>query len=230
MKRLLSILLLTGSLVSADETAQPSSNRIDARDDSEAAQSKLGKMEFLDDSVPLKVGDKISIRIVEDKDKTLSLLVQDSGHVNFPHIGLLKAEGLTAKALACIARRELEKSYSKTATVIVAIEPHCKILGCPPGGPVFTIFGQVARQGRYDFAAGDKMTFSGAILRAGGFVNQRMPKSAKIIHNTAEGKKTIEIKLREFINEVMVKGDVSKDIVIQDGDVIVIPEPSPINF
>ena len=155
-------------------------------------------IEKLDDTIALRKGDRISVRIVEDRNTTLSLLVQDNGMVQMPHIGQIKAEGLTAKALANAAKRELEKQFFKNATVIVALE----MIGChflpDPLGTHFTIFGQVQRQGRYEIDKDEKLTLTQAILRAGP-VGIRLPKVAKVVRKTAEGKKTIEVNLKDIL-------------------------------
>src|SRR6186997_1076616 len=63
------------------QPSRPVANIPQGADDSNAAASRISSMEALDDSMPLRVGYRISLRIVEDKDKTLSLLVQDSGDI-----------------------------------------------------------------------------------------------------------------------------------------------------
>lgn len=208
MKLWICIIVLFGSMAFGDEPT-----KVDA-------VKPINGMENLDDTIALRKSDRISVRIVEDRDKTQSLLVQEDGQVNFPHIGLMKAEGLTSKALASAAKVELEKQFFKNATVIVAVE-----FGCPKNvlpqavGPHFTISGQVQRQGRYGIDKDEKLTVAQAILRAGG-PSFGTPKVVKVIRRTAEGKKTIEVNIKD----IMENGDLSKDILILDEDVIIIPE------
>src|SRR5690348_2476415 len=69
-------------------------------DDTSASVGRISNMAMLDDSMAIKVGDTLSVRIVEDHDKTLSLRVQDSGDISVPHLNLVRAAGLTCKKIA----------------------------------------------------------------------------------------------------------------------------------
>ena len=210
MKLLFAIIVLMSSMVFGDDSKKDS-----------VVKPNNG-MENLDDTILFRKGDRISIIIVEDRNKTVSGYVQDSGMVRFPHIGLIKAEGLTAKTFANAAKQELEKQFFKNGTVIVALDSNCK---CPrlfpadPEGHGFTIIG-VAQPGRYGLDNEEKLTGAQAILRAGGPGGISRSKVVKVIRTTAEGKKTIELNLKD----IMENGVLSKDILIQDGDVIIIPE------
>ncbi|MEI6536576.1 MAG: hypothetical protein WCN98_14615, partial [Verrucomicrobiaceae bacterium] len=116
-------------------------------------------------------------------------------------------------------KQKLEKQFYKNATVIVALELHCHFPGPPAADPGFTING-VAQPGRYGLDNEEKLTVAQAILRAGGPGGISRSKVVKVIRTTAEGKKTIELNLKD----IMENGVLSKDILIQDGDVIIIPE------
>ncbi|MBV9390471.1 MAG: polysaccharide biosynthesis/export family protein, partial [Verrucomicrobia bacterium] len=57
-------------------------------------------MEVLDDKRPLRVGDRLSMRVVEDRKPPTPLVVTDSGEVEVPLIGRVMAKGKTCKQLA----------------------------------------------------------------------------------------------------------------------------------
>ncbi len=185
-------------------------------------------MEALDDSIPLRVGYRVSLRIVEDKDKTLSLLVQDSGDIVAPHLGLVRAAGRTCKNVAFYMKRELEKQYFQQATVIVSIELIPRpingtgIIG--PNGPedIFTVFGQVARQGKYEMLPDEELTISQAILRAGGFAQFAKTKDVRIIRKVKNQEKPVVIHVN--VNDIMTKGRLHLDIPVRPNDVIIINE------
>jgi len=137
----------------------------------------INSMELLDNSIPLQPDYQISFRIVEDRNEPIRLRVQDSGEIQAPHIGLVRAAGRTCRDLAFIIKRELEKSYYNKATVIIAIDVIPKVSSSGssmgPGGVVrgqeyFTVFGQVLRQGKYELPFDEDVSISQAILRAGG--------------------------------------------------------------
>ena len=208
MQKWLALIVCTlTSLAPSDEVAKPAATLVTPR-----------TMDALDDSKVLRSGDLISFQILEDKEKKLRLWVQASGHVNCPHIGLLKAEGLTMKAFAFAAKKELEKKYYAKATVLVTPEtPH---LEGDPAPPSFIVFGMVARQGRYEIAKDEKLTLSGAILRAGGLLSPP-PKQGKLVRKNADGVKTIMFDVKPLVE----KTDSSKDLQVLIGDVIILPEP-----
>lgn len=201
-----------------------------ATDDSNAAASRISSMEALDDTLPLKVGYRISLRIVEDKDKTLSLLVQDSGDIVAPHLGLVRAAGLTCKKVAYNMKRELEKQYFQQATVIVSIEMIPRSGLAPAGAMVedfFTVFGQVARQGKYEMFPDEELTVSHAILKAGGFAPFANTKDVRIIRKVKAEMKPVEIHIN--VDEIMTRGRLDKDIAVRPNDVIIVKEKK-INF
>ena len=80
---------------------------------------------LLDDASILKKGDLLSVQIMEDNSKPKVLQVittfEGAGNVQFPYVGLVKAEGLTPKKLAGKYKALLEKHYFKTATVTIKL-------------------------------------------------------------------------------------------------------------
>ncbi len=203
--------------------SQPSAS---SADDSNAAASKISSMENLDDTIPLRLGDKVSVRIVEDRDKTLSLMVQDSGDIQAPHLGLVRASGLTCKRVAVNMKKELEKQYFQQATVIVALEQGFRNQlnpNVPPGMGMdyFTVFGQVAKQGKYEMLPDEELTIAQAILRAGGPTQFAHLAKVKIIRKTPN-KGNVPIMVN--VKDIMENGKLERDIPIRKDDVIIVPE------
>lgn len=201
------------------------------KDDTAAAVSQMNSMERLDDTYLLGNGDTVSLRIVEE-DKLYSLKVQDSGNINAPFINLVPAAGHTCKNVAFYMKRELEKQHFKMATVILALEQKAlptKERGVGGGGPAagfITIYGQVAKQGRYEVDPAEDLTVSQAILRAGGFAQFAKDKKVKVIRKYPN-KRSIEIEVN--LRNVMMKGKLEEDIPVRGGDVIIVGEKL-INF
>lgn len=196
-------------------------------DDTAAAAARMSSMESLDDARPLNIGDLVSLRIVEDRDKVLSLYVQDSGDIQAPFIGLVKANGRTCRQVAYFMKKELEKQYFQQATVIVALERR-QTSNNAKYGPGFvpddthfiTVYGQVSRQGRYELAPEDDLTVSQAVLRAGGFSQFAQTKKVKVIRKTPKGSVTIIVNL----DDIMRLGKLEYDIPIRPEDVIIVTE------
>ncbi len=191
--------------------------------------SVLNTMDVLDNSTPIQPGDVISLKIVEDRQEARQVPVGVTGEVNAPHIGIVKAAGRTSRELAFAIKRELEKSFYKTATVIVTIDRRVQD---QPGYRTkvtdidfFTVYGQVLRQGKYELPEDEDVTISQAILRAGGFAQFADPKHVKLVRKTPRGSKTILVNL----DGVMRKGNLDYDIFLRPSDVIIVNEKK-INF
>ncbi len=71
----------------------------------QSASTQPSSMELLDDTRLLKIGDRISLSIVQDEGMKYNLLVQDDGTVNCPQLGPIKAAGITMKKLAYAVKR-----------------------------------------------------------------------------------------------------------------------------
>ena len=54
----------------------------------------------LDDKRKLTIGDRVSYRVLEDKNPAVSLLVTDAGDVEVPLLGRVSAAGKTCRELA----------------------------------------------------------------------------------------------------------------------------------
>ncbi len=196
--------------------------------DASAAIAKLDSMERLDSTYVIGIGDTLSLRIVEEGDKVYNPVVQDSGNIMSPYIGLVPAAGRTCKDVAFAMKTELQKQHFKVATVILALEktnPNKKKLPANIAGamvPGFvTIFGQVQRQGRYEVEPDEDLTVSQAVLRAGGFAQFANESKVKVIRKVPDkGYVTIVVNLRN----VMMRGKLEYDIPVRGGDVIIVDE------
>src|SRR4051794_31448912 len=74
-------------------------------------------MEVLNDTTKLGPGDRVSFRIIEDRHAPINLAVTDSGEMEVPLIGRVKAVDKTCKQLAYEIKPLLEKEYFVKATV-----------------------------------------------------------------------------------------------------------------
>lgn len=242
IKHAILLSLLVGnspSLLAQDAGFQPAQApkvvAVPATDSTSASDVKtagfINSMDQLDNSTPLQPGYLISFRVLEDKAEPRSLRVQDSGDVYAPNVGLVHAEGKTCRELALSIKKTLESSLYQKATVIISID----VIPQPRGGngpqayrgtgDLFTIFGQVARQGKYELPEDSDLSISQAILTAGGQAQFGNLKKVRIIRKVPSGHKTIQVD----VDAVMTKGALERDIYIRPGDVIIVPEKK-VNF
>lgn len=169
-----------------------------------------------DDKYKLRLGDKVSLQIIEDRDAPRSLVVTDSGELDVPYIGRVAAADKTCRQLADELKTQLEKEYYYRATVIIALDLANKLLG-----RVY-IWGQVRNQGPIDLLVNENLTVGKAILRAGGFADFANKKKVKVVRGTGgEGanKQTFELNMVDILE----KGRTEQDVVLQPDDLIIVP-------
>lgn len=195
--------------------APPSARDEPIQRDSSSTVAYTTSMDVLDDKRPLRVGDRLSVRVVEDRESPVSLLVTDSGEVEVPLIGRVLAKGKTCKQLAYAIKAPLEREYYYKATVIIALDA----AGLKSPGRVY-ITGQVRNQGPLDIPPDETFTVSKAILRAGGFGDFANKRKVKLLRKKGNSTETIVVD----VDLIVRKGRTDKDPVVEPDDTIVVPE------
>jgi polysaccharide export outer membrane protein len=169
-----------------------------------------------DDKYKLRVGDKISLQILEDRDAPKSLFVTDSGELDAPYVGRVAAADKTCKQLADELKVRLEKEYYHRATVVIALDVANKLLGR------IYVWGQVRNQGAIEVAVNENLTAGKAILRAGGFGDFANKKKVKLVRSGGAdnaAKQSFELNMVEILE----KGKTEKDVILQPDDLIIVP-------
>jgi polysaccharide biosynthesis/export protein len=180
-----------------------------------SAVANTTSMEVLDDKRLLQIGDRLSMRVVEDRKAPVSLIVTDSGEVEVPLIGRVLAKGKTCKQLAYTIKAPLEREYYYKATVIVGLD--FETLKSP--GRVY-VTGQVRNQGPLAIPPDETFTVSRAIIRAGGFADFANKRRIKLVRKNGDKTETIIVDLELVIK----KGRTDKDPVVEPDDTIIVPE------
>ena len=180
-----------------------------------AAPASLGGY-VPDDKYKLRIGDKISLQILEDRDAPRSLVVADSGELDVPYIGRVAAADKTSKQLAEELKAQLEKEYYYQATVVIALDLANKVLGR------IYVWGQVRNQGPIDIALNENLTAGKAILRAGGFADFANKKRVKVVRGTVAESGAKQTFLLNMV-EILEKGKAEKDVILQPDDFIIVP-------
>ncbi|MFM7603884.1 MAG: polysaccharide biosynthesis/export family protein [Prosthecobacter sp.] len=213
------------------EQGKTSSPRADANPSVQSSGGITGaavltSMEVLDNSRQIMPGYVVSIRILEDRKDAVQQRVAVTGEVQVPYIGLVKAVGRTCRELAYSIKRDLEKSFFISATVVIAIDqiPETDSIYSKEM-ETYTVFGFVLKQGKYDLPDTEDVTISQAILRAGGFAQFADKKNVRIVRTTPQGEKSILVD----VESIMIKGQMQKDIYLRKNDVLIIPEKT-VNF
>lgn len=168
-----------------------------------------------DDKYKLRVGDKISLQILEDRDPPRSLLIADSGELDAPYVGRVMAVDKTCKQLSEELKKLLEQDYYYHATVVISLDAANRFLGR------IYVWGQVRNQGPIDIALNENLTAGKAILRAGGFGDFANKKKVRVVRSGggAGGKQTFELNMVDILES----GKTEKDIVLQPDDFVIVP-------
>jgi polysaccharide biosynthesis/export protein len=188
----------------------------------DATEKNSNPMLLLDNKTNLGLGDELSYRVVEDRDDVQKLKITDTGDVQIPYYGRVRAYGKTCQQLATEVKALLEKELYFQATVIISLEDVRKVQG-----QVYVV-GAVGRPGPVDIRPGQQLTVSKAILAAGGFTQFSHKGKVKIVRKVGEGLKDT----KEFmvdVGAVLEKGKLDKDMVVQDSDMVIVAEKI-INF
>src|SRR6185436_7917664 len=179
-------------------------------------RTTLNSMARLDNARRLGSGDRIFYRVVEDQDQPRSLTIADSGELEVPYLGLVRAAGKTSLELAREIKALLEKDLYHQATVIIAVE---LVNRTRVTGKVY-VAGQVRNGGSYEIPADERFTVSKAILKAGGFSDFSDKRNVRLIRRQGQSdKKTFIIN----VQEVWEKGKLDADPLLQPDDMIVVP-------
>ena len=174
-----------------------------------------------DDNYKLRTGDAVSFQILEDRllgiqDAPINLVVTDSGELDVTYIGRVMAVGKTCNELAADVKAALEKDYYKQATVVLSLNLASRIVG-----RVY-IWGQVRTQGGLDLQINENLTAGNAILRAGGFGDFASKTKVKVVR-AATGPKGEKQTFDLNMVDILEKGKIENDIVLQPNDLIIVP-------
>lgn len=181
-----------------------------------AAVSATVSMDVLDDTRPLRRGDVINLRIVEDRDPPVSLQITDSGDLETPYVGRVKAEGKSPRRLAYELKNLLERDYYHQATVILGLDME----GQRSPGRIY-VTGMVGAPGPQEIPPNETFTVSKAILRAGGFTTFANQRKVRLTRARADGQTDTQV---IDVKEIIDRGRHELDIELRPNDFIVVPE------
>jgi protein involved in polysaccharide export with SLBB domain len=174
-----------------------------------------------DDTYKLRAGDTVSFQILEDRiwnpvDVPKPIIVTDSGELDVPYIGRVLVVDKTCKQAAEDIKAALEKDYYKKATVVLSLNTANRILG------IVYIWGQVHNQGALEMQMNENLTAGEAILRAGGFADFANKNKVQVVR-AATGTKGDKQTFNLDMEQILEKGKTEKDVLLQPGDLIIVP-------
>ncbi len=204
--------LLTVTLGWADPPAAAPAAEAPKAGISAAAPSSPAQQTVNPDAYVIGPGDTVQVFVWRNAELTATVPVRPDGKISTPLNEDMVAVGKTPSQLA----RDIEKvlsEYVRSPTVNVIVTQPVGAFG------QVQVIGQVMRPGSLPFRAGMKVL--DALLAVGGVTTFAAPNRTKI-ERSAQGEKKQEIKVK--LENLLNKGDLSQNLPLQPGDVIVVPE------
>ena len=156
-------------------------------------------------------GDTLQIFVWRQPELSVTVPVRPDGKVSTPLVEDIVAVGKTPSELA----RQMEKVLSEYVR-----SPQVNVIVSQPISTFSQVklIGQVAKPQALPFREG--ITALDAVLAVGGLAPFAAGNRAKIVRTENGKQREIKLKLDDIIN----KGDMAKNILLQPGDVLVVPE------
>jgi polysaccharide export outer membrane protein len=154
--------------------------------------------------------DVLEISVWQHPELDRTVTVRPDGKISFSLIGDVDTTGLTPAELDEVVTQRLSQYVQNPeVTVIVTDIKSGQII----------VLGQVARSGAYPM--GESSTVLEAIAEAGGYTERAALRSVTVTRKSeANNPKVIKVNLKK----VIIKGDRSKDVILEPGDVVYLPE------
>jgi len=169
-------------------------------------------MESVDPDSKLNSGDLLTVVIEEDREPGIPKVVSATGEIEVsPLKGRVKVAGKTTAEAAAEIKRLLEKDYYFTASVKLSLDRRSS--DAAKTGTI-TISGEVRAVGPVDVVSGVRLTVSQAVLKAGGFSPYANKKKVQVTRTESGVLKQFFVN----VQEVLDRGAVDKDVLVQDGD------------
>lgn len=157
----------------------------------------------------LGAGDAFDVRVYGEEDLSTNYVVQPDGTIDFPYVGSVSVDNLSATEAADLLEERLREGG-------VLVRPHVSIVVTEYTSRVIAVTGAVRRPGNYPVTPG--LTGLQAVGLAGG-TNELANRDGTIVTRRVEGR------MRRYavpLDRITV-GDV-EDLPVQAGDILYVPE------
>jgi polysaccharide export outer membrane protein len=168
----------------------------------------------------LKIGDNLSISVLQDPKLDRNVVVDPGGEIAFPLAGHVRARGLTPQALENVLKSKLKGNYKdESLDVTVAVVNSPKEIPEDDLKPKIFITGEVVKPGSY--VVRQPTTLMQAIALAGGISPFAAKRRIQVRRRGPGGDETIFM----FNYKAYEAGtDLEGNITLHAGDVIMVPE------
>jgi polysaccharide export outer membrane protein len=169
-------------------------------------------------STELAQGDVVRISVYDNSDLTTVVRIASNGRITFPLIGDVSIGGLSAAQAEQNISQLLENGgFVRNAQVSVFVEER----GASMGRSV-TVLGQVKSSGRFPLQeeSSEGVTSLVDLLAVAGGTNDNAADYLYLIRQQGKQSRKIEVDLVALLRQ----GDISANIFLSDGDIVLVPQ------
>lgn len=156
-------------------------------------------------------GDNLQVFVWRNPELSVTVPVRPDGRITTPLVEEMVASGKTAAELA----RDMEEVLAEYIR-----SPHVNIIVTNPQ----SLMSEVRAIGQVETPQGvpyrDGMTALDLVLAVGGLAEFAAGNRASIVRKNGESEEKIKVRLHDLLN----KGDLSQNIELMPGDILVVPE------
>lgn len=161
-----------------------------------------------DEGYKINPGDSLLISVWKEEDLSLEVLVTPDGYCSFPLVGQIRAAGRTADAVAAEVVDRLQQYIPDPVAVVAIVNI---------SGNKFYVIGQVNDPGEYVMST--SLDVMQALSVAGGATPFASLNDIKILRRTDAGQVALEFRY----NEVVRGRNLAQNIILESGDLVVVP-------
>ncbi|NGZ87089.1 XrtA/PEP-CTERM system exopolysaccharide export protein [Duganella aceris] len=157
-------------------------------------------------------GDIVNINVWRNPEVSLSVPVRPDGKITTPLVEDLQAAGKTSTQLARDIEKALEKYIQQPMVTVIVTS----FVG--PYSQQIRVIGEAARPQALAYRQG--MSVMDVMIAVGGITDFASGNKATIIRTVNGQRQTLPLRLQDLLR----KGDISANVTVLPGDVLVIPE------
>ena len=173
--------------------------------------------ELLDPNRKLRQGDQLMLKIEQDREGAIPVVVSQTGDVLVEPLPQgVHIAGMTISAAQQEIKRQLEKDYYHVATVRLTLSQANERADMA----TVQITGNVGRVGPLQFSLAKPLTLSQALNAVAGISKYGDSRRVRLTRVVGGAPKTFVVDYKE----ITTKGRVELDMPLQDGDMIFVPE------
>jgi polysaccharide export outer membrane protein len=167
----------------------------------------------------IKAGDTLKMQVLEDSSLNSDLLVLPDGSVTVPSVGTIRAAGDSIETLRNLIAQRLTPNFATKPTVYLSVGSLAPVrLGVARGAMIDVYaMGEVAKPGMVEVKRGT--TLLQALAASGGPTPYAATKRIQLRRSFKNGQSQI----LHFDYKALMSGDAVPTIVLQPGDVIMVP-------